>query len=212
MVYTNLKSSDEVKHMGVRQARNSQQAKLSDLIKERLHKACPFVCMNHRGLVCSSSRKVLGLTPTAVFALATPKSPIDRGGRWQLQLYLYCNLFFLLFRLCHSDVLFSATRKPAIEAAHTLLELHVDHPLLTQPSMLHQVRYLQPTARLDFSNAYIARKTSDVKEQNVYIGHHCLSLPHVHVNAIFSETKPSTQEIQWKGQYGGACILVQEQV
>jgi hypothetical protein len=24
---------------------------------------------------------------TAVFALATPKSPIDRGGRWQLQLY-----------------------------------------------------------------------------------------------------------------------------
>jgi hypothetical protein len=28
----------------------------------------------------SSSRKVLALTPTAVFALATPKSPIDRGG------------------------------------------------------------------------------------------------------------------------------------
>jgi hypothetical protein len=26
---------------------------------------------------CSSSRKVSGLTPTAVFALATPKSPID---------------------------------------------------------------------------------------------------------------------------------------
>jgi hypothetical protein len=42
----------------------------------------------------SSSRKVSGLTPTAVFALATPKSPIDRGGRWQLQLYLYCILFF----------------------------------------------------------------------------------------------------------------------
>jgi hypothetical protein len=33
----------------------------------------------------SSSRTVLGLTPTEVFALATPKSPIDRGGRWQLQ-------------------------------------------------------------------------------------------------------------------------------
>jgi hypothetical protein len=32
----------------------------------------------------SSSRKASGLTPTAVFALATPKSPIDRGGRWQL--------------------------------------------------------------------------------------------------------------------------------
>jgi GMP synthase-like glutamine amidotransferase len=31
--------------------------------------------------MCSSSsgRKVSGLTPTAVFALATPKSPIDRG-------------------------------------------------------------------------------------------------------------------------------------
>jgi hypothetical protein len=29
---------------------------------------------------CSSRRKVSGLTPTAVFALATPKSPIDRGA------------------------------------------------------------------------------------------------------------------------------------
>jgi hypothetical protein len=28
---------------------------------------------------CSSSRKVSGLTSTVVFALATPKSPIDRG-------------------------------------------------------------------------------------------------------------------------------------
>jgi hypothetical protein len=28
----------------------------------------------------SSSRKVSGLTPTAVFALATPKNPIDRGA------------------------------------------------------------------------------------------------------------------------------------
>jgi hypothetical protein len=34
-------------------------------------------------------RKVSGLTLTAVFALATPKSPIDRGGRWQLQLTLH---------------------------------------------------------------------------------------------------------------------------
>jgi hypothetical protein len=41
-----------------------------------------------------SSRKVSGLTQTAVFALATPKSPIDRGGRWQLQFYLYCNFVF----------------------------------------------------------------------------------------------------------------------
>jgi hypothetical protein len=31
-------------------------------------------------------RKVSGLTPTEVFALATPKSPINRGGRWSLQL------------------------------------------------------------------------------------------------------------------------------
>jgi hypothetical protein len=35
----------------------------------------------------SSSSKVSGFTPTAVFALATPKSPIDRGGRCPLQLY-----------------------------------------------------------------------------------------------------------------------------
>jgi hypothetical protein len=49
------------------------------------------------GRLCSSSsRKVSGLTPTAVFALATPKSPIDRGGRWQLQLSLI--LHFLFFR------------------------------------------------------------------------------------------------------------------
>jgi hypothetical protein len=47
------------------------------------------------GWCSSSSRKASGLTPTAVFALATPKSPIDRGGRWQIQLYLYCNLFFV---------------------------------------------------------------------------------------------------------------------
>jgi hypothetical protein len=37
--------------------------------------------------------KFSGLTPTAVFALATPKSPIDRGGRWQLQFYFNCNFF-----------------------------------------------------------------------------------------------------------------------
>jgi hypothetical protein len=34
----------------------------------------------------SSSRTFSGLKPTAVFALATPKSPIDRGGKWQLHL------------------------------------------------------------------------------------------------------------------------------
>jgi hypothetical protein len=47
----------------------------------------PFPCS--RG----SSRKVSGLTPAAVFALATPKSPIDRGGRKQLQFYLNCIFF-----------------------------------------------------------------------------------------------------------------------
>jgi hypothetical protein len=38
------------------------------------------------GLLCnsSSSRKVLELAPTAVFALATPKSPIDRGMCYDL--------------------------------------------------------------------------------------------------------------------------------
>jgi hypothetical protein len=30
--------------------------------------------------LCSSSKKVSGLTPTEVFALATPKSPIDQGN------------------------------------------------------------------------------------------------------------------------------------
>jgi hypothetical protein len=50
----------------------------------RVHKACGS---------SSSSRKVSGLKPTAMFALATPKSPIDRGGRWQLQFHLYCNCF-----------------------------------------------------------------------------------------------------------------------
>jgi hypothetical protein len=46
----------------------------------------PFLCR-------SSSRNVSGPTPTAVFALATPKSPMDRGGNWQLHLFLYCKLF-----------------------------------------------------------------------------------------------------------------------
>jgi hypothetical protein len=61
---------------------------------------------------CSRSRKVLGLTPTEVFALARPKSPIDRGLEdplivvgnamynfsyiFIIQLYLHCN-FNLLF-------------------------------------------------------------------------------------------------------------------
>jgi hypothetical protein len=35
-----------------------------------------------------SSRKVSGLTPTAVFALATPKSPSDWDGRWLCSLLL----------------------------------------------------------------------------------------------------------------------------
>jgi hypothetical protein len=55
--------------------------------------ACMHVSCN------STSRNVSGLTPTAVFALATPKSPIDRGWRWQLQLILYCNLFCFLVLL-----------------------------------------------------------------------------------------------------------------
>jgi hypothetical protein len=33
------------------------------------------------GSSSSSSRKVLGLTSTAVFVLATPKNPIDQGDR-----------------------------------------------------------------------------------------------------------------------------------
>jgi hypothetical protein len=44
-------------------------------------------------VVVVGSRKVSGLTPTAVFALATPKSPIDRGGRWQLHC-VYTAIFF----------------------------------------------------------------------------------------------------------------------
>jgi hypothetical protein len=43
----------------------------------------------------SSSRKVSELTPTDVFALTTPKSPIDQGRIWQLQLNLFCKLFLL---------------------------------------------------------------------------------------------------------------------
>jgi hypothetical protein len=55
------------------------------------------------GSCSNSSRKGSGLTPTAVFALATPKSPIGRGGRWQLQLYLYIAIFFFYFSVILSD-------------------------------------------------------------------------------------------------------------
>jgi hypothetical protein len=62
------------------------------------------------------SRKVSGLTPTAVFALATPKSPIDRGGRWQLQFYLYCKFFyfFVLLSDTHQGRVWNQTTQPEL--------------------------------------------------------------------------------------------------
>jgi hypothetical protein len=65
----------------------------------------------------SSSRKGLGLTPTTVFALATPKSPIDRGGRWQLQLYLYCIFSrFVLLSDTHQGGEWNQTTQPELVA------------------------------------------------------------------------------------------------
>jgi hypothetical protein len=66
---------------------------------------------------CSSSRKVSGLTPTAVFALATPKSPIDRGGRWQLQFCLLCNWFFyfsVILSDTHQGRVWNQTTQPEL--------------------------------------------------------------------------------------------------
>jgi hypothetical protein len=45
---------------------------------------------------CSSSRKVSGLTPTAVFALATPKAPLIGVGDGNYN-FTYTASFFLLF-------------------------------------------------------------------------------------------------------------------
>jgi hypothetical protein len=58
------------------------------------HRHCNSGQNGFVGLLCwfniaVKCRNLLGFTLTAVFALATPKSPIDWGVRWQLRLYLY---------------------------------------------------------------------------------------------------------------------------
>jgi hypothetical protein len=53
-----------------------------------------------------------------VFALATPKSPTDRGGRWQLQHNLYCNRFYfsVLLSDIHQGRMWNQTTQPELVA------------------------------------------------------------------------------------------------
>jgi hypothetical protein len=89
-------------------------------------------------LVCSSSsRKVLGLTPTAVFALATPKSPIDRGGRWQLQFLLILQFFF------YFSVILSDTN---IVPTLTLARAPSRSFLLWLPAICNHQQFVMPCA------------------------------------------------------------------
>jgi hypothetical protein len=59
---------------------------------------------------------VSGLTRTAVFALATPNSPIDRGGRWQLQHFIYTAFFYfsVLLSDTHQGRVWNQTTQPEL--------------------------------------------------------------------------------------------------
>jgi hypothetical protein len=81
-------------------------------------------------VACSSSRKVLGLTPTAVFALATPKSPIDRGTQ-----YLTCAQYLTILEACHLVIVFSCAvftvRMKQLSLGSMVVILRANVPSLT---------------------------------------------------------------------------------
>jgi hypothetical protein len=57
-----------------------------------------------------------------VFALATPKSPIDRGGRWQLQLYH-------LWPHMQTNAMVAACFCPTAQVGHLAIQLNTWLPL-----------------------------------------------------------------------------------
>jgi hypothetical protein len=77
-------------------------------------------------------------TTTAVFALATPKSPIDLGGRWQLQ-FTYIAIFFyfsVILSDTHQGRVWNQTTQPELVAGLWCL-YGLDHVSAYACFMLH---------------------------------------------------------------------------